>query len=110
MYKIVCKENNKVYIVYIGVSKDPEQRFKQHMRKAPLRLQADLLQYGKGALLAFYMSTLAGCVDEVDQKFLERFFIVRHNALRPGGYNTLKGAPTSDRQFWAMHRARMARG
>lgn len=98
IYQIVCRPTKRTYI---GNSRDPHTRFQQHMRKPPLRMKGDLQEYGTSA---FYIHTLAGCVDKGDAKFLEKFYIRKFSCTGALGYNNLPGDPASSRKFWAMVR------
>ena len=102
MYCFTCMPNNrKCY----GISKQPYQRFQQHMRPFSCRaaVRQDLALHGTSA---FSMQILHSGLTQAQTEALERQCI---NAAAPPSslYNVVQeGKPTLNNQVWAIIRSR----
>ena len=85
IYKIENKINHKVYI---GQSKNPEERFFQHCNRRPTykSLIYDAIQkYGKEN----FSFEVLGWFEDYNEK--EKYYIQCYHSIVPGGYNIAQG-------------------
>ena len=93
---MTCANNGKVYI---GLSKNPQARFREHVRNpGNTKLRADMLKYKRGA---FRLEVMHRCESRAEARALEKACIAECDSIK-NGYNVLKGEPFLDRKFWAM--------
>ena len=89
VYKITCRENGKCYI---GVSKNPEQRFYKHRyaarRNSPFPIHNAMRKHG---IAQFDFDVIYGSKDEhYIREEMETYFINLYNS-RKNGYNCTDG-------------------
>ena len=102
MYCITCIPTGKRYV---GSTKDPLQRCKQHASKPPERMRHDVHLYQPFTDF-FSVTVLAHLHDKRDAERLKKLHISAYDTKNPAvGYNVLTGRPTQDRQYWAIIRA-----
>ena len=96
IYKITSLSTGRVYV---GTSKNPRERCKQHMRNPPVRMREVHQQFGRGD---FVLTCLAGVTSShrVDS---EGFHIKKYNATGPEGFNNLPCGPGKSRKWWAIY-------
>lgn len=93
IYKIINIITN---LCYIGQSKDPTRRFKQHctfQKSSNFYIRNTLKKYGKDS---FKLEIIDVAQNREEANFLERLYIIEENTLSPNGYN-LKLDEYSDR-------------
>lgn len=101
IYKITNLNNNKIYI---GQSKQPEHRWKEHKWNAfnPNREENSLLyealrKYGVNG----FEFTILGWFDDYNEK--ERYYIKYFNSLAPNGYNLTEGGEEPPHKYGEEH-------
>lgn len=106
VYCIVCRANQKRYY---GVSSNVHERFKQHRRRPPKRMQADvaaLVPFEAHFVLHVLPFTFAR---QRTAEHFEAVLTALHKTQLPAhGYNNLRGRPGYNRKFYAM-RSKQAR-
>ena len=80
---------------------DPHRRWKQHAKKPPKKVRADVERFTPWGD-HFALEILETCTIE-DAKHAERFHIASKSSVKDG-YNNLKGSSTSSRKFWKLYR------
>ena len=99
VYTITCVPNNRVYV---GQSVDAKKRFKQHARQPPHRMREDAMQYQPWE--SHFVLDIVQTVRSEHANNAERALVAKFDSTGPSGYNTVKGSPTSSRQWWALKR------
>ena len=89
--------------VYVGQSVDAKKRFTQHGSKPPQRMQADVNDYKPWK--DNFVLDIVQSVRSEHANGAERALVSKFDSTGPSGYNTVKGSPTSSRQWWAIKRS-----
>ena len=85
----------------MGVSKHPQQRFKQHLRQPNKRMRKDVDSYA--GLEDWSIEVVAEFSSRHAAHMCEQRLIEQHKTRGTAGYNTLPGAPGCSQQFWMLY-------
>lgn len=88
---------------YVGVSVDPQKRFKAHARKPPPRMVADAMQH-QPFEQHFRLTVVESFSSRFAAELCERRLIEQHASAGAKGYNQLPSAPGKSQHFWVQHR------
>ena len=106
VYGLMCKATGKWYV---GQSADPARRFKEHARKPPRLMAADI-DPGVEFRDQVEMQVLAEAATRDEADALEQHFTAQKQSRQHlGGYNVLYGSPAKTRQYYAIQASKKKR-
>ena len=100
IYVISNSNNSKRYM---GQSRNPKQRFRQHMSKPNSRMRQDVHAAQPNPADTFHLQVLASTTSKSFADSLEAKYIAEYNTVGPGGYNLLRLSGRSSSQFRYLH-------
>ena len=93
---------------YVGSTKDMDNRYKQHRRKPPTRMQSDwsLHQPFEENFIMTRLETVYTPARSKQREYILDIYcwIQHYDTQAAAGYNTCKGAPPTDKRYWFLRR------